>query len=74
MANNNIGGYNYSYTYNNGNYTSQINVINGVGSFNFNLSDYSDSNNVIEISVGSSNDLHRYYTAFYSQKVTVPLI
>lgn len=31
MANtNNIGGYNYSYTYNNGNYTSQINVINGV--------------------------------------------
>ena len=31
MANtNNIGGYNYSYSYNNGNYTSQINVINGV--------------------------------------------
>lgn len=30
MANNNIGGYNTSYTYNNGNYTSQINVINGV--------------------------------------------
>ena len=58
----------------NNNAEVNFNVINGVGSFNFNLSDYADSNNVIEISVGSSNDLHRYYTAFYSQNVTVPLI
>ena len=58
----------------NGDVEVNFNVVNGVGVFGFNLSDYNPSNNVVEISVGSVNDLSRYYNAFYSQNVTVPEI
>lgn len=47
-----------------------FNVVNGVGYFSFDSSDYTYFINTIDISVGSLNDLYRYYTSFYSCKVT----
>lgn len=48
-----------------------FNVVNGVGSFKFNADNYNDSNNVIEISVGSLLD-STYRTFKITSKYDVP--
>lgn len=44
-------------------------VVNGVGEFSFDASEFKDGSNVIEISVGSLNSQERVFKSFYNYQV-----